>query len=162
MTYTLTTDDDGHRTLGHPAGDHKAAFDLTKTYGRDAFRDLMDRLDLTLDDAVATDAGFIWHGPNVAIRTYCNPLNGIHYTDWQRAREIGVPRLGSDTWDDEAIYPQRKRLSAKREHGFNRKPDPAYCSYVHIVGAQSEVFTAYNHLRYNADTKGLSLNEWKF
>lgn len=101
----------------------EAGFDLTKFFGRDPFRELINRFSLVgrfeerLRNGEPTGKGrWVWEGEGLKIVTACNPLTGEH---------------GS----------------------ANRKREPAYASYIGIEGKREKVREAYNFIAQNARWK---------
>lgn len=142
MTFMVTANQNGVESLAHPSGEHKAAFDLTRFFGRDALREIIDRLDLQESETLINGhRRKVFHNDSVAIS------------------------MTKDPWQD---YPRENGQKVKRpvyrdEWGGRSNPlKPARAGYIHLVGEQSAVMSAYNLINWRSFNKAESLNEWRF
>jgi len=63
--------------------------------------------------------------------------------------------------DKVAIMTRSDPLTDVRDTIGGRKFEPAYASYIHIIGEKSEVIRAYNLIRNRSFNKGSWMNGWK-
>lgn len=141
MTYQITAGEKGVESISHPEGSHKAAFDLSRFFGRDAIREIIERMDLTENETVIDGLRRkVFHNGQVAITFTKDP-----WVDYESPR-----------------HKENKIPTFREEWGENNPLRPARAGYIHIVGTQSEVLRAYNLINWNSFNKGESLNCWRF
>lgn len=140
--YQVHANENGVESIAHPEGSHKAAFDLSRFFGRDAIREIIDRMDLRETETVMNDLRYkVFHNSEVAITFSKDP--------WQ-----DYPRDEQGNKVKKPVY--------KDKWGENNPLKPARSGYIHIIGTQSEVMRAYNLINWNSFNKGESLNYWGF
>lgn len=130
---TRTRKGDDYQTIAHPGG-FVAAFDITRVWGRDVWRDMMDEHGLEQsfwkpDFSDRLSGRYVWFNDDVVITTTTNPLTGENPT-----------------------YEQADHYVPSQNH--------AKCGYIHIVGEEAVVKEIYNYIHQNANTKDHSLGYW--
>jgi hypothetical protein len=126
----------GYQRVTHRE-DFRAAFDLTRMWGRDVWRDLVDQFGLEFRELEIdlrpgkSKTVFAWCGEDVLIRTTTNPLTG------EKAR----------------YYPGEADSYDPSDH-------LAYCGYIHLEGEESAVRAATEHIKSNSSYKEVSVGEW--
>lgn len=138
--FQLTVTEHGERKLSHPAGNRKASFDLSRFFGRDAIREIIDELGLVEDDyGWGLDRRKVFHNGQVAITFSKDPW--VDYPS-DHHKENQIP-----------VY--------KEEWGGKYNPlKPARSGYIRIVGDESEVMSAYNLIQWRSFNKDKFMNTW--
>lgn len=130
-----TAKDTGYQRVTHRE-DFRAAFDLTRVWGRDVWRDLVDKFGLEFREIEVeirpgdTKTVFAWCGEDVLIRTTTNPLTGEK-----------APYYSSET-----TYKPEENLG--------------YCGYIHLEGEEGAVRAATEHIKNNSSYKEVSVGRW--
>lgn len=117
----------------HPEG-FAAAFDITRVWGRDVWRDMIDEhglehVEWKPDFSEKIHRRYVWFNDDVVITTTTNPLTG-----------------------ENPSYEQASHYIPSDNHGK--------CGYIHIVGKEAVVKEIFNHIKNNADTKDYSLGHF--
>lgn len=143
MTYMVSVLDSGVEKLDHHAGDYKAAFDLSRTFGRDALREIIEKMGLVESETLIDGRRYkVFHNDDVAISMTKDP--------WQD--------YPTDSNGDKVKNPVHRE-----EWGGRHNPlKPARTGYVHVIGTQSEVMTFYNLFSWRSFNKGESLGYWGY
>lgn len=132
--------DGGVEQLSHPSGSFKAEIGATRSFGRDALREIVRELDLQVGETVIDGKRHkVFHNDDVAFVMTKDPF--IDYES-KEAKE-----------NQKAVYLE--------EWGGKSNPlRPARTGEIRFIGDKSAVVTAYNHVRWNTLKSPSPLNKW--
>jgi hypothetical protein len=127
--------------IDHPAGDFKAAFENSMFFGRRTIREIVDKMDLSVDETYINGRKYkVLHNGNVAVVMSKDPFVDYSSKD-AKEKQQGVFK---DGW------------------GAFNELRPARSGEMRLIGDKSEVLRAYNLINWRTKNQVDTLNGWDF